>query len=66
MVQFIAIIRDISFGDAEGVGHKSRDKARTFEAHTTISEIWNWYQGEAKYGGGTLVLVPNEADGKEE
>ena len=60
MAQFIAIIRDRSFGDAEGVGHKSRDVARTFDPHTPIIKVWEWYQEEMGSGGGILVLVPDE------
>lgn len=58
-MKFIAIIRDISYGDADGVGHPSRDLARSFDSFATIGDVWVWYEKTKSLG--ILVLVPDEA-----
>lgn len=61
-MKFIAIIRDISYADQNGVGHPSRDLARSFESGATIGDVWTWYEKTKSWG--ILVLVPDEATEK--
>ncbi len=61
-MEFVAVIKDRSFGDANGKGWSSPSKAKRFSETTSIKEIWEWYKEDIQSGILEIIKLDMEAE----